>query len=351
MSFERPTLSQLIDRAQDDYNARLPGADSRLRRSTLSVMATVHSGAVHGLYGYLDYLANQILPDRADAEHLDRWAGVFSILRKPATLCSGAVTVTGVNGSTIPAGTVLQRGQGVEYVVQAAAVIAGGTASLAVAAATPGAASAADAGVRLAFVSPVAGVNASAVVAVDGLTGGADEESDDLVRERLLARIRQAPAGGARHDYVGWALEVAEVTRAWVYPGWVGAGTVGVAFVMDARMDPIPTEDDVAVVQAHLDGLAPVTAEVVVIAPTAYPVNLTITALTPGDAATRDAVTAEVRDLLMREGQPGGTILVSRLREAISQAAGETDHVLTSPSANVTAPAGQLPVLGAITWG
>jgi len=167
----------------------------------------------------------------------------------------------------------------------------------------------------------------------------------------LLARIRQAPAGGAQHDYVGWALEVAEVTRAWVYPGWMGAGTVGVAFVMDARPDLIPTEDDVASVQAHLAGLAPVTADVIVIAPTPYPVDLTITALTPGDDATRAAVTAEVRDLLIREGQLGGTILVSRLREAISQAAGETDHVLTSPSANVTAPAGQLPVLGAVTWG
>ena len=48
MSFTRPTLTELIGRSQDDIDARLPGADSRLRRSAVGVLATVHAGAVHG---------------------------------------------------------------------------------------------------------------------------------------------------------------------------------------------------------------------------------------------------------------------------------------------------------------
>ena len=76
MSFERPDLPTLIERAIADIESRLTGADARLRRSNLNVLARVHSGAAHGLYGYLDWLAKQILPDSADAEFLERHARI-----------------------------------------------------------------------------------------------------------------------------------------------------------------------------------------------------------------------------------------------------------------------------------
>jgi uncharacterized phage protein gp47/JayE len=351
MSFQRPTLSALIERNQADIEARLPGADARLRHSALNVLATAHAGAVHGLYGALDWMARQILPDTAEAEVLERHAAVFGLTRKPATLAAGTATATGTDGAVIPAGTALQRAGGVEYVVQAAAVIAGGTATLTLAAVVTGIAGTAPVGTRLAFVSPIAGVNAQATVAGGGLTGGAEAEGDEALRARLLARLRQAPEGGARHDYERWALAVPEVTRVWVYPQWAGAGTVGIAFMMDGRDDPTPLPADVDVLEAALVAAAPVTAELVVFAPTPAPLDLEITGLTPDDPAVRAAVEAEVRDLLFRQGAPGGTILISQLREAISLAAGETDHVLVAPVANVVNPAGHLPVLGTIDWG
>lgn len=351
MSFTRPTLTELIGRAQDDIDARLPGADSRLRRSAVGVLATVHAGAVHGLYGYLDYLSRQILPDTAEAAELERHASIWGVTRKVATLAAGEAEATGVNGSVIPAGTVLQRAGGLEYVTQAEVTIAGGEATLSLAAAAAGVAAVATVGARLTFVSPIAGVAAEVVVGAGGLTGGAEAESDDLLRERLLARIRQAPEGGARHDYEIWTLQVAEVTRVWVYPGWTGAGTVGIAFMMDGREDPIPLEDDVDTVLTHLAALAPVTAELVVFAPMPVPLDLEITGLTPDSAAVRAAVAAELTDLLFRDAQPGGAILISRLRETVSQAAGESDHVLVSPVANIVHGPGELAVLGTIDWG
>lgn len=350
MSFTRPTLTELIGRAQDDIDARLPGADSRLRRSAVGVLATIHAGAVHGLYGFLDYLARQILPDTADAEHLERHASIWGVTRKVATLATGAATATGVNGSVVPSGTVLQRVGGLEYVTLTDVTIAGGVATLSLAATTPGIASVATGGGKLFFISPVAGVASVAIIGGAGLTAGADAESDDLLRERLLARIRQAPEGGAAHDYRNWTLQVAEVTRVWVYPAWTGAGTVGIAFMLDGRNDPIPLVSDIETVDAHLAALAPVTAELVVFAPTPVPLNITISSLSPDTAAVRAAVAAEVRDLLFRDAQPGGTILISRLRETISQAAGENDHVLVSPVANIVHGPGALAVLGVIVW-
>jgi len=62
------------------------------------------------------------------------------------------------------------------------------------------------------------------------------------------------------------------------------------------------------------------------------------------------AVEASLRDLIAREAEPGGTLLISRIREAISIAAGESDHVLTSPTTNQTAAAGEIFTMGAIAW-
>jgi uncharacterized phage protein gp47/JayE len=40
----------------------------------------------------------------------------------------------------------------------------------------------------------------------------------------------------------------------------------------------------------------------------------------------------------------------THISEAISLAAGETDHVLTVPAANVAPSIGQMATFGAITW-
>ncbi|HRD47443.1 MAG TPA: baseplate J/gp47 family protein, partial [Caulobacter sp.] len=107
-----------------------------------------------------------------------------------------------------------------------------------------------------------------------------------------------------------------------------GLGTVGVTFVMDGREDPIPQPVDVDALAAHLEPLRPVTAEVIVFAPTPEPLDLEISGLDPDNAETQAAVAEEIRDMLFREAEPGGTVLISHLREAISVAAGEQDHVL-----------------------
>ena len=105
----------------------------------------------------------------------------------------------------------------------------------------------------------------------------------------------------------------------------------------------------IAEVQTWIDARRPVTANPTVVAPIAAPLNMSIQLL-PSSQAIRDAVTAEIADLLRREAVPGGTILLTHLREAISIAAGETDHVLISPVANVTHATGLIAVPGVITW-
>lgn len=348
MPFSRPTLQELVNRTLADAQTRL-GADELIRREDLQVLARVLAGASHGLHGFIDWLSQQVIFDTAEAEFLERWSSIWGINRKAAAAAVGDVTITGATGTVVPAGTVLVRADGAEYETDAEVTLAGGTATAAVTALLAGQAGNAAAASVLTIATPIAGVNSTVAVTSSALTGGADIETDDDLRARLLARIQAPPHGGAQHDYVAWALEVAGVTRAWVYPAELGLGTVTVRFVRDDDASPIPDAGEVAAVQAHIDSLRPVTADVTVVAPIAVPLNFTID-IVPDTAAIRAAIEAELRDLLRREAAPGATILLSHIREAISLATGENDHILTAPAANVTHTTGQMATFGAITW-
>lgn len=350
MTFIRPTLSELIARGRADQDARLPGADSRLPASVLDVLARSHAAAANGLYGYIDWLARQILPDSADGEFLARHASLWlEQARKGAIGAVGTVNLTGTAGIVVPAGTALVRADGREYRTSADVTLGAGATAAGVEDVLGGPDGNSAAGSELLFVQPLAGVNAAAPVTAAGLAGGVAEEDDAALRARVLSRIRKPPHGGNKDDYVTWALEVPEVTRAYCFPGWMGPGSVGVTFVLDQRASILPTEGDIAAVTAHIDARRPVTAALVVFAPIPFPIDLFIRSA-PTTAEVRAAILAEIDDFFARDAQPGGTIYLSRLREAISIAAGEIWHDLELPSANITVGAGALPVLGTVTW-
>jgi len=348
MPFNRPSLPTLIERNLSSIESRLPGSDPRLRFSLLNVIASMHAGAVHSLYGNLSWNSREMIP--VTASDVAPWSTVWGIQRLPAQVAIGTIEFTGVDASIIPAGTLVQRSDGVEFATDAEVVIAGGTASAAVTAVLAGDDGNTQPGSTLTLVSPVTGVNSNATVDASGITGGADVETDSDLLERLLARVQTPPHGGTAGDYVNWALEVPGVTRAWAYPLENGDGTVVVRFMMDdAYSDGIPLAGDVATVQAYLDAQAPALAAVTVAAPTPVPLDMTI-AINPNNTTVQQAVQEELADLFLRTTSPGGTVLYSRLNEAVSIAQGEIDHSILSPTDDVTHTYDQIATLGTITW-
>lgn len=353
MAFNRPTLQELVDRIKNDFTSRLTSGSAVLRKSVVFVLSRVIAGASHILHGHLDWIAKQLFPDTAALESLKRWASIWDVTQKPADFAGGNVTFTGTNGLQIPALSELQRSDGAKFVTDALATITGGTATVAVTAVDPGADGNTEAGVTLTLVSPIAGIQSAATVAAGGITDGQDEESPELLLGRLLQRIQNPPQGGSESDFERWALENSGVTRAWVYPLNQGAGTVGIAFVLDGEEDIFPDAGKVAEVQDYIDARRPVTIEATVFAPIEDAVDMAIT-LSPNTAEVRAAVEAELADLFKREAEPGGTILLSHIREAVSIAAGETDHTITSirgtTPANVVSAAGELAVVGTVSF-
>lgn len=349
MPFARPSLTELIDRVITDISSRVTGVDSAvLRRSLLGIVGQSEAGAVHMLYGYLDWIAKQTIIDTAEKEYLERWASIWKIIRKTAGFASGQVALSGTFGVLVRDGTVLQRQDGVQYKVLGDAVFSDGPLVVPIIAIEAGDGGNFGTGLPIFLLSPIAGVQSTGTTTTK-LEGGVDTESDPQLLARLLARIQQPPHGGASFDYEQWALEVVGVTRVWVYPLQMGAGTVTVLFVCDEDAVIIPSPSKVAEVQAYVDVRAPVTAEVFVAAPVADPLAMSIK-VSPNTPAVRSAVLAELADLIDRDSAPGGTILISRLREAVSLATGEENNQILTPSADVLHAAGHMATLGAVTF-
>ena len=349
MPLERPDLAAIVADVQAAIEARLPGADAAARYSVLGALAIVWAGGLHGTYGFLERLALQLLPSTADADWLDRHGQVWGVTRRVAAYASGLVTFTGSAGTVIPAGTRLRRSGGLEYVTDAAISIVGGSAVVPVAASQPGSSGNLAAGTGLILTAPIAGITAAAVHDA-GLTGGGEAESDALYRARILDRIKNAPSGGSVADYRAWALAQSGVTRVWVAPNTDGSNLVIVRIMMDGLFpDAVPDQAALERVAAAVEAVRPVTARPRIQAPDLWPVDVTAS-LIPDTGTARAAVETALGDLFYRDGAPGVAIPISRVRAAISGAAGVDDYLLAAPAADLAPPAGALPVLGALTW-
>lgn len=345
MPFNKPTLAELIGTAQND----LAGADG-LRHSDGQVLSRVHAGGLYGLYGYLGWVADQILPDTCDEDMLLRHADLRPIPgRLPAVAASGPASFIGAAGAGVDVGTLLQRKDGVRFRVVSPVVLQGATGAVQLAAVDPGILGNTPAGTELTLVSPVLGVQGVFTVTGNGLQGGVAEETIEALRARVLRSYRALPHGGNTDDYQTWALEVPGVTRVWVRRHWVGPGTVGVFVMRDGDPSPFPDEAALAVIKAYIEAQRPITAELHVLAPAPVAVQYRLR-VTPDTPAVRAAVEAELKALHLRDGALGTTLLRTHISEAISGAAGERDHEIVEPVANVTPAGNQLLVYGGVQW-
>jgi uncharacterized phage protein gp47/JayE len=126
---------------------------------------------------------------------------------------------------------------------------------------------------------------------------------------------------------------------------------VTVFIMRDEDPQPVPNDEQLAEVQAYIEPLRPVTAEVHVQRPIQVPVVYRFKSVNPDTTAVRAAVEAQLRDLHNREADLGVPLLISHIREAISSAGGEYDHTLTAPAADVPAGQSELLTFGGCVWG
>lgn len=368
MAWNVPKLADLSASVRAAFRAEMPGTDAAIWPNNTTPTAKVLAGLAWGLYLKIGYLARQIFAATAEGEYLDRHAAEFGMSRLPAAQASGYLGATASSAGVIEAGAVFARADGVQVASTERVIFSAPTATpvyFGVRALNAGKAGNTLGGAMMSVVSGATGIAAVSVEA-SGLGGGADLETDEALRARVLFRKRNAPHGGAPADYVQWGLAVPGVTRIFIERVWVGAGTVRVfPLTDDATPGGVPVTASVAAVQAAMAAQAPATAAVTVAAATAQTINVTISGLAPNTSAVQQAVVAELAEMFRRLGRVAGndtpvdgmpylatpqTFSRSWIWQAIANATGEERHVLVSPGADVTITAGAIPVLGTVTF-
>lgn len=353
MSFQRPALTDIIDRIRGDLSGRILGSAKALRRSVIGVLAIVWGGAIYLVYGYLTWIAKQVIPDTAEDEFAIRWASIKGLTQIAAVFHRGTVSfAASSSGLTMLATTLMQANDGTQYSVDTDATSSGGFCVATVTCLTAGVIGQRSVSDTITLLTPIQGITSQGSWASTTQTG-TDQETIAALQARMLLAFQTPPQGGAPADYVQWALQVAGVTRAWVFKDWLGAGSVGVAFVRDGDGTGaaiIPDAGEVATVQAYLVDLtrAPVTANVTAFAPTGVTQNFSIH-LSPDTADLRAAVIASLTNLLYREAVPGGTMYLSHIRAAIREVL-TGDYTMATPAVDQVFTNSQIGIMGTVTW-
>lgn len=352
MTWSVPSLEDIAERTRTAFSTYLPGADARVFPSNVYASAKVIAGRVWELFLRQEFIALQAFPLTAVGLYLERHAQAYGISRHPAAQGTGELLITGgTAGTEVPIGSQYQTSDGRIYETTASVDIdSAGQATLPVQTLTASQSLDVEGGASMTALFSVTGIPATATVASNGLQGGTAIESDADLRIRLLARIRFPPHAGTEADYISWAKSIPGVTRAWAAGSGLCPGGVVVYFAMDDLYDNgIPTATDVATVQAYINTLAPITANVSVLAPTPDPINIQITGLSPLKASVVTAIGLELQQMFRDKAQVSTLndtqfLRASWIWQAVSNATGENYHTLSVPASDYQIAIGALPI-------
>lgn len=354
MPYLSPTLSQLVHQGEQQFLSRFPEAK---RHSVISVLNRINAALSASEHKHLDWLAKQIIPTTADEDYLLEYCAYKGIFRKPASPAQGFIQVEVVNATEIAEGTSWRDARSdLTFIATQTTQAQIGVATIAVQCTETGSRGNLSTDTPLALTSAILGVKPNATVLQ--LSGGAEIESLSALLSRLIQRVQHPPAGGAPHDYIRWALEVAGITRAWCFPRYYGGGTTGVAIVLDNQADILPTQQDCERVKQYISGHKndvtglwegmPAGNELFVFAPKVKRLDLTIR-LVPATEALKSAVKSALVSLFQAL-PPGGLLYLSHLRATVSNVIGETDNSILSLQSDIQLERDQILVLGNIQW-
>ena len=313
----------------------------------LTLLAQVRVDDVATLNGVLP----QGFPVTATGLWLDRHAQSLGLARIPAQRAEHQVYFSVRQPGMVPAGSVLQteldyQGNALRFLVTEDTEVPYPGGLVTVRAEQPGTLHNVGPGriqqlvTVLAFVERVTNQDDSLTVA------GVDQETDQLLRERLLLRWPALGRGSTYHAYLSWAREVPGITKVVVldeHPR--GQGTVDVIVAPDRGL---PSSAQLQEVDALVQARRPLTADVQVRAPDLVPLDIDLTIhRTPGDVT--DLPTWEARVQQVLDAQTiGQTFFPSRLSDALHNSAAVQGVVIDKPLAPVQVSRDALVVSGQI---
>lgn len=373
MSFERPSLHDIIRRVTSDFEYELGSQAPRLPGTPEYAFVRSGAGVAHGMHGRIDRVRRDAFWATSSDEELIRKASMFGVFHLPAFRSTGILGVSADIGYVVAAGTLFQRADGVTYEVTTSTEAFGGTALAPARAVVSGAAGNMEPTVtQLTLQSPNASIfGATAEVGGAEWANGSNAESTASLRRRLAQRLASPPKGGGPGDYIRWALggsdpdKVPEgavppggITRAWEYGRVPKIGNVTVLVMRDDDDDPFPSDAELLLVKEWILLFAPIAMpEVIVLAPIPKVLDIEIALIIEDDAdlvVVRAAIEQALADMVTARAEPpkdGSSVFYkSWITQVISNTPGEKDNKVTQPVGDVALAQWDLVTLGTITW-
>lgn len=347
--FVAETVNAISKRLNGAIESELLGSNPRIWPSNLAIVRKVWAQAMRGLQLRLENLHKQRFTAYASNEYLDLHASEEGLSRIPALYASGKVDIVTVAGTVIPAGTQMTFAS-LTYETMASVTATTVLTSVNIQATDPGEIGNVEAGAVMRLVEPVDGIG-TITVADTGIVGGAEQETDDSLRERILFSKRNPPSGGSPSEYIEWSRRKAGVTRVWVKRATPAAGSVTIYFAMDnAYPNGVPAAEEVADLQGQLNELAPADATVIVAAPDTLAIDVEVASVTPNTAAIREGIVQELGSMFLRRAEPGSVFARDWLAEAVMSVPGIQRGKIADPADDVTPGADELPILGTVSF-
>ncbi len=301
------------------------GSDIDIRMKLLA--GEIFSGEAH-----LDFLKRQMFAKTATGEFLDNHAEDRGLSRKQAVKSSGLVAFR-VNEARsediiIPSGTIVSTSgsSSIRFITDSTEVLAAGSVRKSVhcIAERAGADGNVSAGTIDVMVSSVIGIDN--IINTGAFSGGADRESDDELRERILDTYRNVSNGCNAAYYKKLAQNVDGVYSVKVVPRARGAGTVDVNICGQGEM---VSNTAVARVQALLNENRELNVDVRANAATEVIVSFGVNIMVRDGYSFRDVktrLTSAVRDYVLSLGV-GGDVVESQLGGVIASVEGVYDYI------------------------
>lgn len=274
----------MIDLTQQTYQAILQAMLSQVpntfdKRDTSPIMTALGPAAYtfEGFYLSLNQVQKSAFIQTAVGEDLDMLAVIAGLTRYPA---SAAVRL-GIFNTSVPIGARFSTINGSESINFAVTQSTDTANQYQLTAETPGTIGNDYTGPILP-ITTIPGLTSAQIT--DILIPGDNTETDDEFRARIITALNERPFGGNIASYRTEIMAIDGVGAVQIYPTWNGGGTVKCS-VLGADLLPA-SEELVENVQNAIDpppnqglglGLAPIGAQVTVVAPTTLAVNVSAT--------------------------------------------------------------------------
>ncbi|MFD2671028.1 baseplate J/gp47 family protein [Marinicrinis sediminis] len=274
MSYENQTKQAILNRLLDASPTDLDKRQGSITYDLLSPAAI----EMAEMYTQLDQVLQFGFADTTYGPFLDLRCQELGVYRKPAVRAVGEVTISGPEGTIIPAGTLLLTEAGTQndsqsFMTTEEGVIVGGEVQVSAEAQKGGADGNVDANQIILVSGHLAGI--VSVVNRAPFDGGANEENDQSLLNRYYDRVRKPATSGNKNQYIHWAKEVAGVSDAKVYPLWNNQpGTVKIVLLDEEKT--APPQEIVDSVSTYIEEVRPIGANVMVEGAIEVPVHIQV---------------------------------------------------------------------------